>query len=37
VQTAVGTAGTAAAKARDAFVDEWKKARTEREKLLDDG
>jgi len=36
VQTAVGAAGSAAAKGRDAFLDEWKKARTEREQLLRD-
>lgn len=35
VQSAVGAAGAAASKGRDAFLDEWKKARTEREKLLD--
>ena len=29
VQTAVGAAGAAASKGRDAFLDEWKKARTE--------
>lgn len=36
VQTAVGAAGSAATKGRDAFLDEWKKARTDREKLLED-
>jgi hypothetical protein len=36
VQTAVGAAGAAASKGRDAFLDEWKKARTEREQLLRD-
>lgn len=36
VQAAVGAAGSAATKGRDAFLDEWKKARTEREKLLED-
>jgi hypothetical protein len=36
VQTAVGAVGSAATKGRDAFLDEWKKARAEREKLLED-
>jgi len=36
VQSAVGAAGAAAGKGRDVFLDEWKKARTEREKLLDE-
>ena len=36
VQTAVGAAGSAATKGRDAFLDEWKKARADREKLLED-
>jgi len=36
VQAAVGAAGAAATKGRDAFLDEWKKARVEREKLLDE-
>jgi uncharacterized phage infection (PIP) family protein YhgE len=35
VQTAVGAAGAAANKGKDAFVDEWRKARAKREKLLD--
>jgi hypothetical protein len=37
VSTAVGKAGAAAAKGRDAFLEEWKKNREEREALLDDG
>jgi len=36
VQTAVGAAGAAAAKGRDAFLAEWKKSRAEREELLRD-
>jgi chromosome segregation ATPase len=36
VQSAVGAAGAAAGKGRDVFLDEWKKARAEREKLLDE-
>ncbi len=36
VQAAVGAAGSAASKGRDAFLGEWKKARAEREKLLAD-
>jgi molecular chaperone GrpE (heat shock protein) len=36
VQAAVGAAGAAATKGRDAFLDEWKKARAEREQLLDE-
>jgi len=36
VQTAVGKAGAAASKGRDAFLDEWNKERADREKLLDD-
>jgi hypothetical protein len=36
VQTAVGAAGSAATKGRAAFLDEWKKARTDRERLLED-
>jgi uncharacterized phage infection (PIP) family protein YhgE len=35
VQSAAGAAGAAAAKGRDAFLDEWKKARDARQKLLD--
>lgn len=35
VQTAVGAAGAAANKGKDAFLDEWRKARAKREKLLD--
>jgi hypothetical protein len=35
VQTAVGKAGAAASKGRDAFLDEWNKERADREKLLD--
>ncbi len=36
VQTAVGKAGAAATKGRDAFLDEWNKERADREKLLDE-
>jgi uncharacterized phage infection (PIP) family protein YhgE len=36
VQTALGKAGAAAAKGRDAFLEEWKKERADREKLLDE-
>jgi hypothetical protein len=36
VQAAVEAAGAAASKGRDAFLDEWKKARTEREQLLNE-
>jgi hypothetical protein len=36
VQAAVGAAGAAAAKGRDAFLDEWKKARADRERLLEE-
>jgi hypothetical protein len=36
VQSAVGAAGAAAGKGRDAFREEWRKARVQREKLLDD-
>jgi len=36
VQAAVGTAGAAASKGRDAFLEEWKKDRADREKLLDE-
>lgn len=35
VQTAVGAAGAAAEKGKDAFLEEWRKARAKREKLLD--
>jgi hypothetical protein len=34
VQSAVGAAGKAAEKGRDAFLDEWKKMRTRRNELL---
>ena len=34
VQAAVGAAGAAAGKGREAFLEEWKKARAEREQLL---
>ena len=34
VQAAVGAAGTAANKGKDAFLDEWKKSRDTRKKLL---
>jgi hypothetical protein len=37
VQSAVGAAGAAAGKGRDAFLDEWKKMRTRRSELLDKG
>jgi chromosome segregation ATPase len=37
VQSAVGAAGAAAGKGRDAFLDEWKKMRTRRGELLDKG
>jgi prophage DNA circulation protein len=36
VQSAVGAAGAAAAKGRDAFLDQWNRSRTEREQLLED-
>ncbi len=36
VQAAVDTAGSAASRARDAFMDEWNKLRSERSSLLDD-
>lgn len=36
VQTAVGTAGAAATKARDTFMTEWNKLRSERSSLLDE-
>jgi polyhydroxyalkanoate synthesis regulator phasin len=36
VQSAIGKAGAAAAKGRDAFLEEWKKDRAERERLLDE-
>ena len=36
VQAAVDTAGSAASKARDVFMDEWNKLRSERSSLLDD-
>jgi uncharacterized phage infection (PIP) family protein YhgE len=36
VQTALGKAGAAASKGRDAFLEEWKKDRADREKLLDE-
>lgn len=36
VQSAIGKAGAAAAKGRDAFLQEWKKDRAERERLLDE-
>jgi uncharacterized phage infection (PIP) family protein YhgE len=36
VQSAVGAAGKAADKGRNAFNKEWRKAREQREKLLDD-
>lgn len=36
VQAAVDTAGTAASRARGAFMDEWNKLRSERSSLLDD-
>jgi uncharacterized phage infection (PIP) family protein YhgE len=36
VQAAVGKAGAAASKGRDAFLEEWKKDRADREKLLDE-
>ncbi len=35
VQSAAGAAGSAAAKGREAFLDEWRKARDARQKLLD--
>jgi len=35
VQSAAGAAGSAASKGRDAFLDEWRKARDSRQKLLD--
>jgi chromosome segregation ATPase len=34
VQSTVGAAGSAATKGRDAFLDEWKKMRAQRSKLL---
>jgi hypothetical protein len=34
VQSAAGAAGSAAAKGREAFLDEWRKAREARQKLL---
>jgi uncharacterized phage infection (PIP) family protein YhgE len=36
VQAAVGKAGAAASKGRDAFLEEWKKDRATRKKLLDE-
>ena len=36
VQSALGKAGAAATKGRDAFLEEWKKDRATREKLLDE-
>ena len=36
MQSAVGKAGAAATKGRDAFLEEWKKDRETREKLLDE-
>jgi chromosome segregation ATPase len=36
VQSAAGAAGSAASKGRDAFLDEWRKARDSRQKLLDE-
>lgn len=36
VQSAVGKAGAATSKGRDAFLKEWKKDRANREKLLDE-
>jgi uncharacterized phage infection (PIP) family protein YhgE len=36
VQAAVGKAGAAASKGRDAFLEEWKKDRANRKKLLDE-
>jgi uncharacterized phage infection (PIP) family protein YhgE len=36
VQTALGKAGAAASKGRDAFLEEWKQDRANREKLLDE-
>ena len=35
VQSAAGAAGSAAVKGREAFLDEWRKARDARQKLLD--
>lgn len=35
VQSAVGAAGSAAKKSREAFFDEWKKMRAQRTKLLE--
>ncbi len=35
-KAALGKAGAAAAKGRDAFLEEWKQDRAEREKLLDE-
>ena len=35
VQSAAGAAGAAASKGRDAFLEEWRKAREARQKLLD--
>lgn len=36
VQSAVDSAGTAATRARDTFMNEWNKLRSERSSLLDD-
>ena len=36
VQSAAGAAGAAASKGRDAFMDEWRKARQKRQQLLND-
>jgi len=36
IQAAVDTAGSAASKARDTFLEEWNKLRSERSSLLDD-
>jgi hypothetical protein len=35
VGSAAGAAGSAASKAREAFLEEWRRARDERQKLLD--
>jgi len=36
VQSAAGAAGSAASKGFDAFRDEWRRAREDRQKLLDE-
>ncbi|HEX6311632.1 MAG TPA: hypothetical protein VF152_08385, partial [Acidimicrobiia bacterium] len=37
VQAAAGAAGEASKKGYNAFLDQWKKARAERQALLDEG